>query len=456
MMTENELIFPDNFLFGSGTSAYQIEGGCNADGKGSSIWDTFCQKRGTIRFGHTGDIACDHYHLYRDDVALMKSLGLNTYRFSISWPRIFPTGKGTINPQGLDFYDRLVDSLVEAGIDPFVTLFHWDLPKHLQRTIGGFGNRQCVDYFTDYAIAVTEKLKDRVKHWITINEPWVYAMPGVLFGTHAPGKRNPWAAFRTIHHLLLAHATAMKAIKSIDTSLQVGIVLNLMPIFPMTDIKKDRDAADTADLFYNRIQLDPLFKGSYPEKLMKKLRLCWPKIHSGDLEQIGTPSDFLGVNYYTCARAYHKWYVPLLHAWMTGATIPEKEFEKDGIQHTAMGWEVYPKGIYEILMRLKQAYGNPPVYITENGAAFEDHLENGSVHDPKRLNFLRAHLENVHQALRDGTNVKGYFAWSLLDNFEWSVGFSKRFGIVYVDYENQKRYVKDSGLWYADLIKRQH
>ena len=448
--------FPTDFIFGAATSAYQIEGGFNTDQKGASIWDAFCQIPGKIRLGHTGNDACDHYNRYKDDVALMKSLGLKAYRFSVSWPRVFPTGKGNLNPKGLDFYDRLVDSLVEAGIDPFVTLFHWDLPQELQATIGGFGSRECIHYFTEYAVKVVEKLKDRVKHWITINEPWVYAMPGVLFGAHAPGKRNPWAAFRTIHNLLLAHATSMKAIKSLDDTLQVGIVLNLMPIFPMTDTERDHKAVDIADLFHNRIKLDPLFKGQYPDQLVKKLRFCWPKMHPGDLELISTPGDFLGVNYYTRAHAYHKWYVPLLHAWMTGATIADGEFTKDGIQHTAMGWEVYPKGIYEILMRLKQEYGNPPTYITENGAAFEDRFENVAIHDDKRVDYLCKHIEMLYQAVQNDVNVKGHFVWSLLDNFEWSVGFSKRFGIVYVDYETQKRFVKDSGLWYADLIKHQH
>ena len=447
--------FPANFLFGASTSAYQIEGAWNEDGKGESIWDRFCHTRGKIQLGHTGDIACDHYHRYKEDVSLMKSLGLNSYRFSVSWPRVFPTGKGKINQKGLDFYDRLVDGLVEAGVKPFATLFHWDLPQNLQTGIGGFRNRECIKYFTEYAVEVVKKLGDRVHHWITVNEPWVYAIPGELSGVHAPGKRNPWAAFRTIHNLLLAHATAMEAIKSIDCNFQVGIALNLMSIYPMTGSKKDNDAADIADQFYNRIKLDPLFNGKYPSQLWEKLSIFCPRVQPGDMELIRSPIDFLGVNSYTCARAYHKWYVPFFHAWMTGSQIADTEFVKDGIQYTSMGWEVCPKGIYDMLMRIKEDYENPVVYITENGVAFEDTLEDGAIHDIKRIDYLREHTDMIYRAIQDEANIKGYFAWSLLDNFEWSVGLSKRFGIIYVDYDTQNRIIKDSGLWYSDLIKRQ-
>ena len=448
--------FPANFLFGASTSAYQIEGAWNKDGKGESIWDRFCHTRGKIRLGHTGDVTCNHYHRYKEDILLMKSLGLNSYRFSVSWPRVFPTGKGKINQEGLEFYDRLVDELLKAGIKPFATLFHWDLPQILQDTIGGFRNRECIKYFTEYALEVVKKLGDRVHQWVTINEPWVYAIPGELSGTHAPGKRNPWAAFRTIHNLLLAHATAMSAIKSVDSNLQVGIALNLMSIYPLTDSKRDHIATDIADQFYNKIKLDPLFKGRYPEQLWRKLSIFSPRIQAGDMELIQAPVDFLGVNNYTCARAYHKWYVPFLHAWMNGAKIADTEFVKDGIQYTSMGWEIYPKGIYDVLTRLKEDYGNPRVYITESGASFEDNIENGAVRDIKRTNYLREHIDMVHRATQENTNVKGYFVWSLLDNFEWSAGFSKRFGIIYIDHKTQHRIVKNSGSWYSALIKAQN
>jgi beta-glucosidase len=449
------MTFPPSFVFGSSTSAYQIEGAWQEDGKGESIWDIFCHTRGKIRFGHTGDVACDHYHRWKDDILLMKSLGLNAYRFSVSWPRIFPTGEGEANQKGLDFYDRLVDGLLEAGINPFVTLFHWDLPQALQYKIGGFSNRECVKYFTEFAIKVAKKLGDRVNHWITINEPWIYAVFGELIGVHAPGKRNPWAAFRTIHNLLLAHATAMEAIKSINNKCLVGISLNLTSIRRMTDSQKDRDATYIADLFFNGIQLDPLLKGQYPNLLWNKLRLFRPRVQSGDMKLISSHLDFLGVNCYTSARAYHKWYVPFLHAWMTGSRIPDTEFMKDGIQYTSMGWEVYPKCIYNVLMRIKKDYGNPSVYITENGAAFDDIVDNGAIHDIKRIDFLIKHVDMVYKAIQENANVKGYFVWSLLDNFEWAVGFSKRFGIVYVDYNTQNRIIKDSGFWYRDLIQNQ-
>ena len=452
---ESHMTFPPSFVFGSSTSAYQIEGAWQEDGKGESIWDRFCHTRGKIRFGHMGNVACDHYHRWKDDILLMKSLGLNAYRFSVSWPRIFPTGEGEANQKGLDFYDRLVDGLLEAGINPFVTLFHWDLPQALQYKIGGFSNRECVKYFTEFAIKVAKKLGDRVNHWITINEPWIYAVFGELIGVHAPGKRNPWAAFRTIHNLLLAHATAMEAIKSINNKCLVGISLNLTSIRRMTDSQKDRDATYIADLFFNGIQLDPLLKGQYPNLLWNKLRLFRPRVQSGDMKLISSHLDFLGVNCYTSARAYHKWYVPFLHAWMTGSRIPDTEFMKDGIQYTSMGWEVYPKCIYNVLMRIKKDYGNPSVYITENGAAFDDIVDNGAIHDIKRIDFLIKHVDMVYKAIQENANVKGYFVWSLLDNFEWAVGFSKRFGIVYVDYNTQNRIIKDSGFWYRDLIQNQ-
>jgi beta-glucosidase len=440
-------------LFGAATSAYQIEGAWNVDGKGESIWDRFCHMPGKIRLGHTGDIACNHYYLYREDIALMKHLGLNAYRLSISWPRVLPTGRDQINEKGLDFYKSLIDTLLQNNIRPFVTLFHWDLPQVLQSHIGGFRSRECAKLFADFAYMMTRKLSDKVFDWITINEPWPYAISGELAGIHAPGKRNPWGAFRTMHNLLIAHGLGVQAIKAVGDHLQAGLALNLMSIYPRGPSEKDRHAAQIADQFYNGIQLDPLFKGTYPQALLRRLHWFAPSIDANDMEIIATKTDFLGINTYTVAHAYHKWYIPFFHAWMTGAQIGTVEYLADGLQHTSMGWPVWPHGLYEVLTRIRSEYGNPLVYITENGAAFDDHIENGSIHDFKRVDYLRRHVHMVHQAVKEGADVRGYFIWSLLDNFEWSMGYSKRFGIVYVDHASQERITKDSGLWYSNLIR---
>jgi beta-glucosidase len=445
--------FPRGFLFGAATSAYQIEGAWDIDGKGESIWDRFCHTPGKIRFGHTGDIACNHYYLYREDVSLMRHLGLNAYRLSISWPRVLPTGRSKINEKGLDFYRSVIDALLEKGIRPFVTLFHWDLPQALQSSIGGFRNRECAKLFADYAHMMACKLGDRVLDWITINEPWTYAVPGELAGIHAPGRKNPWGAFQTMHNLLVAHGLGVQAIKAVDSHLRTGPALNLMPIYPRGPSDKDRDAAQIADQFYNGMQLDPLFRGVYPKTLLRRLRWFVPQIRDEDMEIIATKSDFLGVNTYTVAHAYHKWYIPFFHAWMTGAQLGTAEHATSDLQHTSMGWPVWPHGIYELLMRIKSEYGNPRVYITENGGAFDDDITNGTVHDAMRVDYLRRYVQMSHKAIEEGANVHGYFVWSLLDNFEWSMGYSKRFGIVYVDYGSQSRTIKDSGLWYSGLIR---
>jgi len=446
--------FPPSFLFGAATSAFQIEGAWKEDGKGESIWDRFCHSTRKVSCGHNGDLACDHYHRYKEDVELMRVLGLSAYRFSVSWPRVLPEGIGRLNSKGLDFYDRLVDELRKAGIVPFATLFHWDLPQSLQKNAGGFQNRECIRYFADYACKVTQRLGDRVKYWGTINEPWVYAVPGVLSGTHAPGGMNPWAAFQTLHNLLLAHGTAVEAIKSYNSTLQVGPIVNLMPIYPMTPSAVNVRAADICDQFYNRIKLDPLLRGRYPDGLLQRLRLFRPRITPDDMDRIRTPSDFVAVNHYTCSRAYHRWYIPFFHAWMTGAGIADREFVRNGVQHTSMGWEVCPVGIYEVLMRLKNDYGNPKTYITENGAAFEDRIEDNAVHDVKRIDYLQQYVQMVGRALADGVNLGGYFAWSLLDNFEWSAGYTRRFGLVHVDFGTQRRTIKDSGRWYSKFIRQ--
>lgn len=451
-----DIVFPADFTFGTATSAYQIEGGWNADGKGPSIWDRFTRSRGKIDGDHNGEVACNTYHDFQTDINFMRDLGLGAYRFSISWPRIFPDGRGDVNQVGLDYYDRLVDALLAAGITPFVTLFHWDLPWALQSDIGGFGDRDCAYYFADYAELVASRLGDRVKHWITINEPWVYATLGHLLGIHAPGRRNPWTYLRVVHHQLLAHGLATLRLKGQDQEFQVGISLNLMPVHPVRDTKRDRAAAVLGDQFFNRLYLDSLLYGIYPEPLWKKLRLFHPTVRPGDMQIISQPMDFMGVNYYTRVLFQNAWYVPFYKARPAVLPKPAKlEFSLNGTLFTQMGWEVYPAGIMELLCRLKQEYGNMPIYITENGAAYADKIVAGRVHDTNRQQYLEQHLRQIAAAVEAGVDVRGYFVWSLIDNFEWSFGYDKRFGLIHVDFQSQQRTIKDSGIWFRDLIRRQ-
>ncbi len=438
------LTFPEGFLWGCATASYQIEGFPLADGAGPSIWHRFSHTPGNIYNGHTGDQACEHYRRYREDVALMKELGLKAYRFSIAWPRIFPQGRGRPNPAGLDFYDRLVDSLLEAGIVPFVTLYHWDLPAALQ-DLGGWANRDIAHWFAQYAVAVFARLGDRVKHWITLNEPWVVMDAGYISGRHAPGMRDLGAGLRVAHHLLLAHARAVHAYRACGGKGQIGITLNLGPQQPASDSPQDRAAADRAHAYLNRLFLDPIFQGQYPQVLVDWFRDWWPHLCEGDLEEFHTPVDFVGVNYYTRRVLRYSPGEGTVHA----AGVPQDA------PHTAMGWEVYPQGLYELLVWIRDSYGNPALYITENGAAFEDTLSaEGEVDDPDRLDYLRRHLAQAHRAIQDGVDLRGYFVWTLLDNFEWAHGYSKRFGIVYTDYPTQRRVVKQSGRWYAQVIAR--
>ncbi len=440
------------FIFGAATASYQIEGAVEADGRGASVWDEFSHTPGKIRAGDTGDTACDHYNRIDEDVAIMSELGLDAYRFSVAWPRVVPDGDGSVNEAGLDFYDRLVDRLGDAGIDPFVTLFHWDLPAALQHKYGGFADRRCVAAYVHYVEAVTRRLGDRVKRWITFNEPWVYSVLGHMLGIHAPGKHNPWLMMRTAHHQLLAHGEAVSAIRASVSGAEVGITLNLSPVHPMSGSEKDRKATDLADQFLNRFYLDPLFRKEYPRELWKKIRLVHPKVLPGDMEIIGRDIDFLGVNNYTRERGYYK-RRPLFPFHMTGMNVPEAEFVRDGVQHTSMGWEVYPEGLYELLTRLRDEYGNPVTYITENGAAYNDRLVDGRVEDPLRIDYLKEYTASVFRAESEGCNVRGYFVWSLMDNFEWAEGYAKRFGLVYVDFPGGTRIMKESGRWYADLIR---
>ena len=449
------LQFPKDFIFGSATSSFQVEGAWNADGKGPSIWDEFTREKGKIRNGERADTACDHYHRYPEDIALMKRLGLQAYRYSVSWPRIYPEGTGTLNPKGMDFYNRLTDAVVEAGITPLITLFHWDLPLALQKRYKGFENRDMADVFAEYCAAVVRSLGDRAKRWITVNEPFEYAAFGHFLGYHAPGKKSLGAYFRVMHNLLRGHGMAMRAIRSECPDAEAGITVSVTPVHPATESAKDAWSAGVANDFMNHITLSPLLKGRYPEALRKRMRLFFPKIREGDMDLIKTPADFTGINLYSREKAMHKWYIPFLRTWTTGQDVPDSEYEKDGRQFSSMGWEVYPDAMYETLKMMQDDYGNPPVYITENGGPFTDRVVDGTVADPKRIRYMQDYLEKVRLAIGEGADVRAYFYWSLLDNFEWAEGFSKRFGLIHVDHETQERIIKASGLWYRDLIHAQ-
>lgn len=447
--------FPRGFLFGTATAAFQIEGSPLADGKKASIWDTFTHQNGKIPSGTTADVACDTYREPERDIALMSDLGLNAYRFSVAWSRVIPNGKGQVNQKGLDYYARLVDMLLERKITPFITLYHWDMPQALQDSNGGFAGRDTCAIFADYAAVVVKALGDRVKHWITLNEPWEHAALGHLLGDHAPGKRNPWTYMRVAHHELLGHGLALQAIRAIDPDAKVGITLSQTPIFPATQDPKDVKAAALGDQFFNDFYLDGLYKGVYPEPLWSRVRLIRPRIGSDDMRIISAKTDFLGVNYYSREYARAAWYVPFLGAWVDQVDTSAGERVVDGYQYTNFNREVYPRGFYDRLIYIKERCGNPPVYITENGASFTDVLEDGKVHDPLRVSFLEGYMGEAAHAARDGVDLRGYFIWSLMDNFEWREGYTKRFGLVYVDFETQARLIKDSGFWVREMIQNQ-
>jgi beta-glucosidase len=435
--------FPADFLWGSATSAYQIEGSPLADGAGPSIWQRFVHTPGLVRDGDTGDVACDHYRRYASDVALMRELGMQAYRFSVSWSRILPLGKGAVNPAGLDFYDRLVDTLLASGIEPLVTLFHWDLPAALD-DLGGWLNPDIASWFADYAAVMFRKLDDRVTKWATLNEPWVVTDGGYLHGALAPGHRNRFEAPIASHHLMRSHGAAVQAYRA-EGAHQIGLVVNIEPKYPASDDAADVAATARADAYMNRQYLDPAVLGRYPEEMKEIFGEAWPDWPAKDFELIKQPIDFVGVNYYTrnVTRLDER-------AWpLRAAPARQKQ-----ATYTETGWEVFPQGLTDTLVWVKNRYYNPPIYITENGAAFFDPpvAEGGRVRDPLRVDYLRKHLIAVHAALQQGVDVRGYMAWSLLDNFEWSLGFSKRFGIVHVDFETQERTPKDSARFYAKVI----
>ncbi|HKE47175.1 MAG TPA: GH1 family beta-glucosidase [Rhodanobacteraceae bacterium] len=434
--------FPQGFLWGSATSAYQIEGSPLADGAGPSIWHRFVRTPGMVKDGDTGDVACDHYRRYRDDVALMRSLGLKAYRFSIAWARVLPEGKGRVNAAGLDFYDRLVDTLLENGIEPLATLYHWDLPAALDDR-GGWLNPDIAGWFAEYASVLYRKLDGRVKKWATLNEPWVVTDGGYLHGALAPGHRNRFEAPIASHNLMRAHGAAVKAYRA-EGKHQIGLVVNLEPKYPASDSAEDRAAVRRADAYMNRQYLDPVFKGAYPAELEEIFGEAWPTWPAEDFSLIRQPIDFLGVNYYTRNVTRHD-----ANSWPLRAS-PVRQ----NATYTETGWEVFAQGLTDTLTWVRDRYGNPPVYITENGSAFYDppEVEGETLDDPLRVDYLRKHLCAVHAAIAQGCDIRGYMAWSLLDNLEWSLGFSKRFGIVHVDFATQKRTPKASARLYADVV----
>ena len=437
-MSEHLHSFPPGFVWGSATASYQIEGAWQADGKGESIWDRFSHTPGRIEDNSTGDVACDHYHRYLDDIALMRRIGLKAYRFSTSWTRALPLGRGRLNPSGLDFYDRLVDALCAANIEPFLTLYHWDLPQALQDE-GGWENRDTCHAFADYAALLVKRLGDRVKYWTTFNEPSVAAFDGHLIGEHAPGIQEPRVAFQVAHHLNVAHGLAVRAIRAVDPSAQVGIVLNEWGADPVSEDPADIAAADLAWERSETLFLDPLFKGHYPAYTYELLGENFPKVQDGDLALIAQKLDYLGINFYSRN---------LVSAEGNIDPVP-------GSEYTEMGWEVCAPALRRLLNKVNNDYRLPPIYITENGAAFKDEVgADGKVHDPRRLDYLKQHFIQTRLAMQDGVDVRGYFVWSLLDNFEWGHGFTKRFGIVRVDYETQERTIKESGEWYAEVIRK--
>jgi beta-glucosidase len=456
--------FPAGFLWGSATAAYQIEGAASEDGRTPSIWDTFSHTPGKVFQGHTGDVAADHYHRFRDDVRLMSDLGLNAYRFSVSWPRVQPTGRGPAVQKGLDFYRRLVDELLAFDIQPAVTLYHWDLPQELE-DVGGWPARDTAERFGEYARIVAEALGDRVQLWTTLNEPWCSAFLGYASGVHAPGRTEPAASLRAAHHLNLAHGRAAEALRAtLPSRTQLSITLNLHQVRPFSQSPADLDAVRRIDAVGNRIFTGPLLEGAYPRDLLKDTeRLTdWSFVKDGDLAAIKRhPLDVLGLNYYT----------PTVVSAATDSDGPRSDghgnsdhspwpaaegvaFHQPPGEHTAMGWSVDPSGLYDLLMRLTSDFPKLPLVITENGAAYDDAPSaDGTVHDPERIAYLHGHLGAVLRAIESGADVRGYFLWSLMDNFEWAYGYDKRFGAVYIDYATLARIPKSSARWYSRIAR---
>jgi beta-glucosidase len=451
-MNANQLAerFPHGFVWGTATASYQIEGSVSADGRGESIWDRFSHTPGMVRNGDTGDVADDHYRRWKEDLGLMRDLGVNAYRFSVAWPRIFPDGRGSVNEAGLAWYERLVDALLEEGIQPWVTLYHWDLPQALQDR-GGWTDPATVDAFADYAELIGRRLGDRVVGWITHNEPWVAAFLGHYQGRHAPGIADLGTALRVAHNLLLSHGRAVARLRALSGQAQVGITLNLSTIRPASGSAEDAAAAQRSDGNLNRWFLDPLFGRGYPADMLALYGGHMPPISDADLAEIAAPLDFLGINSYFPSYVRSVPFGPGREWGSMGLSGPE--LNQLGLETTEVGWAVAPDALRELLAAVSETYRPQAIYVTENGAAFPDQLVEGAVQDPRRVAYLASHIDAVAQAIAAGVPVRGYFVWSLLDNFEWAHGYSIRFGIIYVDYENQRRILKDSGRWYGELVR---
>lgn len=454
--------FPADFLWGSATSAYQIEGAYQADGKGLHIWDVFAHTPGRVARGENGDLACDHYHRYPEDIALMAKMGLKAYRFSLSWARIQPDGKGEPNPEGIAFYNRLIDELLKHGIEPWITLHHWDLPVALQMENDGWLSEATTDYYAEYARICFEYFGDRVGNWITMNESWVMAILGYYDGVFAPGRRSVDEPYLVAHHLILAHAKAVKVYREnyqADQGGQIGMTNNCDWRHPKTDTPEDRAAAQRSLEFFLAWFTDPIYKGDYPAIMREWLGDRLPRFTDEQIAYVKGSSDFFGLNHYNTMYAAH---VP------DGETADNYVYANGGIfadqqvaltadpawELTDMQWPVVPWGLRELLLWIKDRYGNPPVYITENGCATPDEVVNGKVDDPRRVNYLKGYIGAVGEAIERGANVKGYFVWSLLDNFEWASGYDKRFGMIHVDFDTLERIPKASAGWYAGVIKR--
>ncbi|MER5321900.1 GH1 family beta-glucosidase [Streptosporangium roseum] len=458
-ITQGRADFPTGFVWGAATASYQIEGAVKEDGRQPSIWDTFSGTPGKVAGGDTGDVACEHYFHYADDVRLMSDLGLHAYRFSVAWPRVQPDGTGPVNPRGLDFYSRLVDKLLEAGITPYATLYHWDLPQSLEDA-GGWPERDTAHRFADYARAVHERLGDRVRHWTTLNEPWVSAFLGYGNGVHAPGRKDPAAALRAAHHLLLGHGLATQALRAGGAE-EITLVLNLAPVITPTQVgdpaagpsPADAEAVNRIDTLLTRQFLDPALRGRYPAELLEIVERNGGLAHirDGDLTTINQPIETIGINYYNPCVVESGPGEAADAAWPGSEDV---RFCSVEAPVTAMGWPIVPNGLSRLLVRLADDYPEVGLIVTENGAAFDDVVEDGRIHDTGRTGYLDGHLRAVHAAIAAGADVRGYLVWSLLDNFEWAEGYRRRFGIVHVDFATQRRLLKDSALWYREVIKR--
>jgi beta-glucosidase len=440
---------PEGFVFGASTAAYQIEGAVDEDGRGRSVWDTFCAQPGRIVDGSSGAVACDHYHRHAEDVALMKGLGLDGYRFSIAWPRVQPEGSGRANAKGLAFYDRLVDELLEAGIAPMATLFHWDLPQPLEDA-GGWLNRETAERFAEYATLLGLRLGDRVAHWVPVNEPNVVTMLGYALGMHAPGRTLMFDALPAAHHLLLGHGRAVQALRATGAS-SVGTATNHTPVVAASSGDEDKEAAAGYATLWNRLFSDPVLLGSYPDGFAALM----PGPVEDDLRVISSPIDFYGVNYYMPTKIAGPSTAAPDGSPFTGADLPFVMVPVEGYPRTDFDWPVVPEGLFDLLVTMSDEYGDalPPLFVTENGCAYDDGPDPaGRVADQRRIDYLDGHLNAVGEAIAAGVDVRGYFTWSLIDNFEWAEGYTKRFGLVHVDYETQRRTPKDSYAWFARVI----